>query len=354
MKERRVVAVGATGYTGRLVAAELERQALPFTLTARDPAKLERLAAEVGGPPTRVVDVRDEAALRDAVGPGDVVLSCAGPFMELGEPVVRAAVSAGAHYLDTSGEQPFMVEMSRHYGAAARDAGVAVVVGMAYEYALGDCAAALAAQGLETPLRSLDVTYAWGGGGGSRGTRRTGVRMVEAGGYARVDGQLRRQRMAARRRRVTLPGGKTVSAFSFPSGEVVTVPRHVEVEKVQGWMVAGGGTARALNLLSPLLSGLARALSPVTDALLRRQPDGPSPEARMADAFTILLEAVDARGLERRVAVRGRDAYGLTAAIMVLGARACLAGPPLAGALAPSQLVAPETLFGALEGVSVE
>ncbi|WP_131785770.1 hypothetical protein [Frankia symbiont of Coriaria ruscifolia] len=35
-------------------------------------------------------------------------MNCAGPFLELGEPVVRAAIAAGCHYVDTSAEQMFV------------------------------------------------------------------------------------------------------------------------------------------------------------------------------------------------------------------------------------------------------
>lgn len=351
--EPRVVLIGATGYTGRLVAAELQRQGLPFLLTARDPGKLDALAATVGEPPTRVVDVYDEAGRRAAIGPGDVVLSCAGPFLELGEPVVRAAVEAGAHYLDTTGEQPFMLRVLERFDGAAREAGSTVVNGMAYEYALGDCGAALVAAGLAPPLRSLDVVYAWAGTGGSRGTRRTALRMIEVGGFMRVDGELRQERLGARRRRVTLPGGREVAALSFTCGEVLTVPRHTPVSDIRGWLVASRRTARLANLLAPVLPFVVRVVRPIAEQWLRRSPDGPAPERRRADTFTILLEAVGADGAEARLAIRGRDAYGLTAAIMVLGARTCLAGAP-AGVLAASRLVPPDTLFGALADRGIE
>src|SRR5688500_17993294 len=98
--------LGATGFTGRLVLDEARRAGLPLRLAGRNRAVLESLARP--GEETRVVDARDEAALREAFAGTTVVASCAGPFLELGFGPVAAAIGVGAHYLDTTGEQEFV------------------------------------------------------------------------------------------------------------------------------------------------------------------------------------------------------------------------------------------------------
>ncbi len=345
--ESRVVLVGATGYTGRLVAAALEESDLPFLLTGRDPAKLERLAGEVDAP-TAVLDVRDDDALRDAFRPGHVVINCAGPFMELGEPVVAAAVERGAHYLDTTGEQPFMKRVRDRYHEAGRSAGVAVTCAMAFEYAVGDALAARAGTDLAKPLARVDVVYAMAGAGASRGTMRTMARMAGQRGWALGDGELVREPLAARRRTVELPGGKTVHAFAFTSGEVLTVPRHTPARTVRGWIVAAKGTVNLLRVLSPALPVLARLVRPLVDVALRFAPEGPRHERRHHDTYMVVVEAVGADDGGGSVVVQGHDPYGLTAAVIVLGARVCLDGPPATGVLVPSELVPPDELLGTL------
>ena len=47
----RIAVYGATGYTGRLVAAELAAAGADFVLAGRSREKLDALAAEVGGSP---------------------------------------------------------------------------------------------------------------------------------------------------------------------------------------------------------------------------------------------------------------------------------------------------------------
>lgn len=343
-----VILIGATGYTGRLVAAELGRGPYPFVLAARDPERLKRVAAAVAGGTPQIVDVTDPDSLHRLIRPGDAVINTAGPFTELGTPVVEACVRAGAHYLDTTGEQPFMRHTYERFHEPARDAGVAVVNAMAFEYALGDCALALTARSMAEPLRSVDVVYAWGGAASSGGTRRTVLRMLGRRAWVRRDGGFQSQRPAAHRRTVRLASGARLHAVSFGSGEVVTAPRYLAVENVRGWLVMGRLGARVAPVLSPALPFVMPVLRPMLEPLVARSAD-PTPDERDASAFTIRVEVEDANGDRRAVEVHGRDPYGLTAAAAVHGARRAMEAGAPSGVLAPAELVDPGPFLASLE-----
>src|SRR5919204_948131 len=112
-----IAVYGATGYTGRLIAAELRRRGAEVVLAGRSRAKLEILAEDLGGGMTiEEAPLDDPAALRALLEPCAVVIACAGPFRLHGEPVLAAAVDARTHYLDTTGEQPFMRLVFEDYG----------------------------------------------------------------------------------------------------------------------------------------------------------------------------------------------------------------------------------------------
>ena len=351
------VVIGATGFTGRLIAHALATGQESFMLASRSTEKLDALADETLSGSTRVslqqVDVIDPQSLRELIRPGDAVINCAGPFTELGEPVVRACVEVGAHYLDTTGEQPFMRAMHQRYDRSAREAGVSVVNGMAFEYALGDAAVALAARSLQQPLRSVDVIYAWAGTASSVGTRRTSLRIVGRKGWVLEDGRWRKRPQAARRRTVRLASGRTLSAVLFGSGEVVTVPRHLDVETVRGWLVMGRRTARLAPLLAPALPWLVPAIRPLIERLATRAPD-PSPADRAASPFTIRVELEDREGVRRSAEVSGRDPYGLTAAIAAAGADRVREPDVPRGVVTPAQLVEPERFLASLRPLGLE
>ena len=80
----RIVLLGATGYTGRLVAAALAQRGAKPVLAGRDPAKLAPLAERLGGLETAKTDATDVAAVRRLVDRGDVLVTTVGPFVRLG------------------------------------------------------------------------------------------------------------------------------------------------------------------------------------------------------------------------------------------------------------------------------
>jgi short subunit dehydrogenase-like uncharacterized protein len=340
------VVIGATGYTGALIARKLgaEPAGPPVILAGRDPFRLAAIAEETGLGATARVDVTEPSSLDRLLVPGDAVINTAGPFTDLGEPVVAACVRNGAHYLDTTGEQPFMRAMERYHDAAV-EAGVAVVNGMAFEYALGDSAVAVLAGG--RALRALDVFYAWGGSASSIGTRRTVLRMLGERAWVRTAGRERLEPPGARHRTVTLANGRTLHAVAFGAGEVVTAPRHLETDDARGWMVLDAGTARLVPLIAPALPLVVPVLRPVLEPVVTRRSD-PTPAERESSAFTIRIELLTADGTRVNGEVQGVDPYGLTATAAIRGATRCRAPDAPAGVLAPSQLVDPQAFLDSL------
>ena len=147
-----VVVFGATGVTGRQVAAYLAERAeetgARWAVAGRDAAKLERVLGEVGvtAPETIVADVGDPASLAAMASRARVVLDLVGPYTLYGEPVIEACVAAGSHYADLTGEIPFARRVIDAYDDRARAAGVKVVEISGFEALPPDLAVLLAAE----------------------------------------------------------------------------------------------------------------------------------------------------------------------------------------------------------------
>lgn len=339
-----IVVYGATGYTGTLVAHELHRRGLDAILAGRSAEKLARLADALGGGiPTRAVALDDAAGLRGLLADAAAVIACAGPFVRHGEPVVRAAAETGAHYVDTTGEQPFMALVRDRYDAPARASGAALVPAMGFDYVPGDLLAHLTAEGIE-PLRELVLAYAPRHLQPTRGTLRSALGMLAAPSVVYEDGDWRPAPLRTRATRFAFPppvGSQPV--MRYPSGELLTVPRHVRTRAVRSLITVEtfAGTPKAAPLV-PLLPGMALALrTPLARALeplLARFPEGPSEASRARVRFTVVVQAHGEDGSTRRGVATGGDVYGLTAATAVHGA-ALMAEPGYdrAGFLAPAE-----------------
>jgi short subunit dehydrogenase-like uncharacterized protein len=362
---RGVIALyGATGYTGRLVADELVRRGLDFVLGGRSADRLERVARRHGqGAETRVATVDDPASLRRLVDGCDVLINCAGPFSRAGEPVVQAAIDTGTYYLDSTGEQTFMRTVFDRYGPEAERKGVALVPAMGFDYMPGDCIARLAAEGHE-PLAELELAYAVRGFGASRGTLKSALEIMKGGDVIYDGGHWR-----------PAPGGVFKASADFPepigrqpmtrypSGEVITVPRHTTTRRVTSLITAKAVAplpqlAPAVPYIMPVLSLALR--TPVTgllDKAIGRLPEGPSEEDRRGAEFTIVATARGGGGSTGRGVVRGSDPYGLTAVTLVYGAeRMAAPGYDRAGALGPAAAYDPAAFLNYLgdHGVSWE
>jgi hypothetical protein len=156
-----VVVYGASGYTGKLIAWHLAEARIPFVAAGRSRARLEAEMAkvpELAGAAYRIAEAPpEEAALTELFRSAQVVYNVAGPFMQFGEPVVKAALAAGCHYLDTTGEADWMRLIRDRYGDAYAKAGRLLAPATSYMWAAGVLATEIA---LETPgVDSLDVLY---------------------------------------------------------------------------------------------------------------------------------------------------------------------------------------------------
>ena len=356
-----IAVYGATGYTGRLVARELQRRGLDHVLCGRSRDKLRALAGELGSEaPVRAAAVDDLDALRHALAGCAAVINCAGPFTRLGERVVKAAVETGVNYVDTTGEQLYMQAVFEGLDDAARAAEVAVVPAVGFDYVPGDLICRLAALGRE-PLRELVVAYAVQGFGATRGTLHSALEAIRAGALEYRDGDWRRAGLGPRRASFTFPPPVGRRAMApFPSGEIVTVPRHTRTRRVTSLITASAfapveALAPVMPLTFPALAlALRSPLKAVIDAGIERLPEGPSEPDRAAAAFTIVALAHGEDGARSQAMVRGRDMYGLTAVIAVRAAELIGAEDyDRSGVLAPAAAFDPVEFLDYLGGHGV-
>ena len=156
-----IAVYGATGYTGRLVVAELAAAEVDFVDLRPQPDEARGAAGGARGwRPAVTARVDDPASLRALLADCSVLIDCAGPFVRFGEPVLAAAVETGTHYLDTTGEQPYMKMAFERYGPGAARSGVAVVPAMGFDYVPGDMIASLTAEGMGE-LDEVSMNYCW-------------------------------------------------------------------------------------------------------------------------------------------------------------------------------------------------
>ena len=315
-----VLLFGATGFTGRLTAQVLARRGVPFAIAGRDRSKLERLADDLDPrPEVRVAAVGDVDALTDALHDVKVLATCVGPFAELGDTAVEAALRARVHYIDSTGEGTFIGRLIAQRDYAARSAGICIAPAMGFDEVPADMASTIGVEGLDEP--ELTLTYVMPSTG-SRGTVRTSLRIIASEGPWLVDGTRTMQGAGAETRWSPLPppiGPKPT--VSFPFAEAHLAPLHLPLRSMRTFLATDSASRFGLRSMLPVLRP-ALGFGPTKGLIekgLERLPEGPVDEQRRK-AWTILAEARGRDGAWRNVAIMGRDVYGLTAEFLTAGA----------------------------------
>ena len=337
----RVVLFGATGYTGRLTAEAMVERGLHPVLAARSAGNLEDLAGELGGDlETAVADVSDPGSVRELVERGDVLVTTVGPFVRWGAPAAAAATTAGAHYLDSTGEPAFIREVFERYGPAAAGHDAAMLTAFGYDWVPGNLAGGLALRSAGDDAVRVDIGYfVTGKGSASGGTQASSLGALAESGFVFRDGRVRRERSAKRMRSFRV-GSKQRDAVSVGSSEHFALPKVApqlrEVNTYLGWF---GPLSRPIQVLSLGLSvpGAGTAVKAVGERLVKGSSGGPDGQTRAKFGSHVVAIAYDAGGRELcEVHVSGVDGYTFTGRILAWGAeQAATGGLQGTGALGP-------------------
>jgi short subunit dehydrogenase-like uncharacterized protein len=354
----RIVLYGATGYMGGLVAQAMVASGARPVLAGRSRDRLNAVAARLAGDgvelETAVVDIEKPDPLRNLLRVGDVLVSTAGPFMKVGKPVVAAAVGAGATYLDSSGEPPFIREVFEEFGPRAERTGAVLLTAFGYDYVPGNLAGVIALDAAGPAATSVHVGYFVRGNirkGTSSGTRASVAGVLLEPGYAFHDGRVVGERTAAHVRAFKFDGARR-EAFSIGSSEHFALPRLrsrtagadepaqarlTDVGVYLGWY---GAATRPVHYLSALAGPLERlpVVRHALDAEARRiQQSRSGPATEQAIRSDVVAVANDASGATLSTAhLTGGDPYSFTAPMLTWAAgRAAVHGVQPAGALGP-------------------
>jgi short subunit dehydrogenase-like uncharacterized protein len=332
-----IVLFGATGYTGELTARALvERGARPV-LAARNAARLSALAAELGGLETRVGDVSRPESVAALVSAGDVLISTVGPFARWGAPAVEAAIAAGAHYIDSTGEGAFIRRVFEEWGPRAEAAGVGLLTAFGYDFVPGNLAGALALREAGPSAVRVEIGYMATGGSGPRdfsgGTRASAAGAMIAPGFAWREGRIATERGGVRVRRFPLEHGEEIAGVSIASSEAFALPRASPELAVVDVFLGFGPASYAMAGVGALASVLMRApgAKGVVEGLMGRaikgSTGGPDAAARARTGSYVVARALGMGGeCLAEVRMVGGNVYSFTAAILAWGGMTAVAG----------------------------
>ncbi len=330
--------LGATGRTGRVIAAALHRGGVEVVLAGRDRDRVQGVADELGG----AVDVA-VGSLEGVLSqlPDDrpgVVVSTVGPFTRTAALVARAC-PAGTHYVDLSNELPAVQDvLCLDRQAATRSQ--TFVAGAGFGVLATESAVLAVCEGRPRPQRvRVDALASLAVEAGHVGATlgATIVEVVAGGGREVRGGRLVSAATGGHRVEVVTPDGDVVVTGGGSNGELIAAWRASDADAV----VAASPFAPANPLVRaglPAVSALFRvpAMSRLATRAVARIPMRPAPMSRAASwgharAWWPGGEVHDAW-------TRTGDAHDFTAAVAVEVTERLLRGEGRPGAHTPGAL----------------
>jgi short subunit dehydrogenase-like uncharacterized protein len=131
-----ILVFGASGFTGGLIAESLATRSpqTPIILGGRPSSSATLVALQsrlvtLGAKSVSIglADITDRAAMDRVFERAAVCISAAGPFTQVGLPVLEACIRAKVDYTDITGETPFVRESINRFHGPAAEAGVRIV-----------------------------------------------------------------------------------------------------------------------------------------------------------------------------------------------------------------------------------
>jgi len=359
--DKPVIVYGASGYTGRLVCEYLREFNVPFVAAGRDKARIAEALERVPGIDTvehEIVEVAHQAEpLTELLAGARVVCNTVGPFAQYGTEVVEACLAAGCHYLDTTGEQDWLIQAEAGYGRRMAEAGLLLAPGVAQMYTTGEIAAQLC---LEEPgLDTLDILVFWKGLPTVASTRTILVNAALAKAYYLERDEYQEWPADAGLYSVTVPG-QHETGLALPWGGTSHPVWFRRDPRVANVKVLGGVFNRALMLGVPQLvagalaqiEGMSRqdkykALTEQAAAVMNQMPP------REYTRINTSLDSVHASGPLGRAhcVIHGNCNYKQTGVLQAYAAYSLLQQPPKrAGFASGCQAFGHRELLGVLRG----
>lgn len=277
---------GAYGYTGELIAKEAVDRDIDVIVAGRNDVRTEHLA-ETLDQESRSFSVDSAGAHLDDV---DVLLNCAGPFVETYKPLVEACLVTETNYLDITGELS-VFEAIAERDREAEKAGICLLPGVGFDVVPTDC---LAGHLHDRLPEANELRLGFDPSGTvSKGTLLSVIEHADQGGKVRQHGDIVDVPPAHRSRKIDFGRGER-NAATIPWGDVSTAYYTTGIENVEVYTalpVLSANVLRLSRVATPLLGN--RLVKRALRAAVESAVTGPSERQRKNGACYVWGEATD-------------------------------------------------------------
>ena len=301
--ENKIIIYGAYGHTGKFLVAQLYKQGYKPILSGRDADKLNDLNKEYPDLTTKTADINNPETLDRAFADAEIIVNCAGPFLDTAEPIIKSALRLGKHYLDVSAEQKAVLDIFEQFSEEAKHSKVTIIPAAAFYGGLGD----LLSTTLTKDWDNVDEISSYIGLDSwhpTKGTRLTG----ERNHYQRFmyDNNSLQPVLEVKSKTWDFPDPiLTQQVVTVPLSEIITISRHINVNTINTYL----------------------SQNSLTDIRNEETPEPKAADEKNRSSQIFCMEVVAVKGNKKRtITAQGIDIYAVTAPLIVEALKRILTG----------------------------
>ena len=331
-----VLLYGAYGYTGKGIANLAAEYGITPVLSGRNGEKLKAFADEVGYDYITLSLDDNHERIVEVLRGFELVMHIAGPYTFTAEPMIDAALEAGTHYVDLTGELHVIQEqLDRH--EEYLEAGIMVMPAVGFDVVPTDCINLYVAEKIDNPT-TLQLVMNNGyesaeGAEVSRGTVKSGIEMLSRPLKMRQDGQM--IEVSQPKVITDVINGEERSLVQIPWADMITSWVSTGVPTIEVYQIAGGGELPGWVLWLLQREWGKDVLVWMVDTFM---PEGPPPEAQEKRKVQLIATATNKRGETAKAELITPEAYLLTFHSTLIVSRKILDGEWEAGFQTPAKL----------------
>ncbi len=304
IKMKNSIAVyGAYGHTGKFIVSQLLDQGFNPILCGRDKEKLLSYSRQYPSLLTKVADINQPDTLDNAFSSSDIIVNCAGPYLDTAEPVIQAALRLGKHYIDLSAEQKAVLDIFDNFSDEAKQSKTIIIPAAAFYGGLGDLLSTALTDSWNE-IKDINIYIGLDSWHPTKGTRLTG----ERNHYQRfvfANGQLQ-PLQASEPIKWDFPKPiDTKEIIAVPLTEIITISRHLNVKNINTYI----------------------SLNSIQDIRNAETPEPKPTDEKNRSSQQFCMEVVALNGNKKRTIIaQGRDIYAVTAPLVVEAIKRIIAG----------------------------
>jgi short subunit dehydrogenase-like uncharacterized protein len=308
-RKGQVLIYGAYGFTGKGISRLASEYNITPVLSGRNGSKLAPLAEELGYDSIVLSLENNHDNLVKVLERFELVMHIAGPYTYTSKPMIDAAIEAGTHYVDITGENHVIQEqLDRHDEFLA--ANIMVMPSVGYDVVPTDCLNLYVAQQVpnatEINLVMNGNYQAAEGAAASRGTIKSALEMLSRPLLMRQNGEMVLVDQPKMKTREV--DGKIQTLVQIPWADMMTSWVSTGIPTIEIYQIAEGELPSWILKLAQYRWGKNLLVWMIDEFM----PEGPPPSAQAQRQTQLVTTVTNAAGETASAEMITPEAYFLT------------------------------------------